>query len=634
MSQLRSSTEVLVPPWITSLREHLAQHGEPAVVAEIDQSVDQFRSAQLTIALLGKVKRGKSTLLNALLGRRDDVVAPIDRLPASCAITQFRWSEQEAVQVIYRDGHQEAISFSRIREFVTEESNRDNHKQVDVVHVSGPFTGINRATVLVDTPGAGSIHEHHDALLHAFIPQADVVLFLVTSRMPLDQDELELLARIKTADIPKVFFVINRIDEAEEQDLQDAIQHNQALLARHGIAPGVIHRISAKQSFQGNAADSGVPELLAAVGTFLAAQRGPTLQSRLVTRVRQAVEVLIPRWELDFQSATKSAGELNAELRRLETRQATLAQEREFASREFLLAWKRAADEFDFALQGSRAPLQSGLRTRIECRESPGAGSLSQGLPALLNELVAERLTPLTSEFETKLRQATDRLQATYPQFHMSVEGHALIAPRTNATALMATSAGGIAIASTGMGLAAAGSAVASSIAAANAAALAATTTVAVPTALGGLLGSVPYLGSVLTQLATGTAALSTPAALTATPLWVALSGPIGWTMAGIGVLAIPIAWRSSQLKAKQQIEAACLQQLDQILDQLRTERLPAIREMASSIVDEFQQNLDRQLGAIQRTLQQHRDRPSKPDEIVGLQSRLERLRQLWNSAT
>lgn len=155
MSQLRMRTEPIVPSWISGIQRQLVEFGEDQEAATIHQAIEQYRGQRLTLAVLGKAKRGKSTLLNALLGRRDDLVAPVDRLPASNAITRFHWAKQESALVVFRDGRQLSIGFSQIRDFVTEEGNRDNRKQVDVVHVSGPFSGQDQFTELVDTPGAG-----------------------------------------------------------------------------------------------------------------------------------------------------------------------------------------------------------------------------------------------------------------------------------------------------------------------------------------------------------------------------------------------------------------------------------------------------------------------------------------------
>src|SRR5205823_526453 len=135
--------------------------------------------------------------------------------------------------------------------------------------------------------------EHHDAILHAFIPQADAVVFLMTARMPIDQDELELLAHVKEADIRKVFFAINKIDELSPDDLRDAKVHNERILAESGIHIEQIHEISAKRAFQGNLPESRLENLTAEIAVFLAAHKGRILSERLASRVEtQATPVL------------------------------------------------------------------------------------------------------------------------------------------------------------------------------------------------------------------------------------------------------------------------------------------------------------------------------------------------------
>lgn len=609
VSLTRLTACATVPEWIPEVQRFLIQANETTALEEIGRAIDQFREANLTITVLGKAKRGKSTLLNALLGRSDDLIAPVDRLPASNAVTRFRWSEQETASVVFREGRHLPITFSRVREYVTEELNRNNHKQVDVVCVSGPFVGIAPHTELIDTPGAGSIHEHHDALLHAFIPQSDIVIMLVTARMPLDQEELDLLKQIQATDIQKIFFVINRIDEVSEQELQQATQHNQSLLLKNGLPVEKIHHISAKRAFQGNLEYSGVPELIQEIRQFLGVYRGQTLRDRLQSRIRIAVTPVIERLELSRITATRSDVEIESESKRLLSKQAELESQREFSSQEFKLAWNRAVDEFDLALQESLPVLRAALREQISNSSILQGNKTGSQLTGLANRLLEQQLSVAALSFEQKLRQATDHLQATFPHFTISPHGGIEFgSPGRESAQFLVTSLGGVAVASTGMGLAAAGSAAATTIAAANAAAVAATSTVAVPTALGGILSSVPYLGGMLTQLATGTATLSTPIALTTTPLWVALSGPVGWTLAGVGALAIPLAWRSSHLKARQQIQDACQQQIEHVVSQLRTDRLSIVRKMSTAIVEEFQLRLDRQIHDLKGLLQEQRE--------------------------
>jgi ribosome biogenesis GTPase A len=56
--------------------------GDHATLDGINKAVKGLLADRFVITVLGKAKRGKSTLLNALLGRSDDTLAPIDKLPA------------------------------------------------------------------------------------------------------------------------------------------------------------------------------------------------------------------------------------------------------------------------------------------------------------------------------------------------------------------------------------------------------------------------------------------------------------------------------------------------------------------------------------------------------------------------
>ena len=494
--------------WAKDVLDVVQDRGDEVARSQIQSAIDQFQTAPFSIAVLGKVKRGKSTLINALLGRHDDLAAPIDRLPASSAISRFRWREQEVVTVLFRDGRKESIPLARVREFATEESNPQNVKGVELLEIAGPFDGLDRELELVDTPGAGSIHEHHDTLLHAFIPQADSVIFMVTARMPLDQDELDLLRNIKAADISKLFFAINRIDEANDTDLADAVAHNGRLLAEAGIPVSKVHRISAKRAFQGQAAGSGVPELLGEVREFLIAQKGRVLEERLVSRVTQAANPALQRINFECEHARKSREELETERRQLGAKRLKLSQDRELVEREFRNAWNKALLNFEHALRSSESSTQAKVAQKIASSGLMDVSRLAKQLPTQLQQTVEAELSVPSQNMERELLAATQKLQADYPLFHQSlVEAHQVRLGDTDA--LLKGAAAGAVFTAVGGGVVAAGSAAAASIAAANTAALTATTTVAAPSVIGSLLANVPHIGGMLASLGTGTATVS-----------------------------------------------------------------------------------------------------------------------------
>src|ERR1700686_2852842 len=100
--------------WAQKIKQIAEDCADKVSTARIEQEILDLQTGRFMLAVLGKVKRGKSTFCNAYLGRQNDKVAPVDKLPASSVISKFHWSEQEAVKVIFRDGRAESVDFQRI----------------------------------------------------------------------------------------------------------------------------------------------------------------------------------------------------------------------------------------------------------------------------------------------------------------------------------------------------------------------------------------------------------------------------------------------------------------------------------------------------------------------------------------
>jgi len=612
--------------------EVVREAGDDASAAQIQAAIEQFQAARFSLAILGKVKRGKSTLINALLGRSDDLAAPIDKLPASSTISHFRWNDREQVDVYFRDGQQKRVALSEVRDYATEQLNPDNQKNVELLEIAGPFEGLKGGLELIDTPGAGSLHEHHDALLHAFIPQADAVIFLVSAQMPLDQEELDLLKKVKEADVSKIFFAINRIDEATPADLDEAEQHNQRLLEEIGIKTSKMYRVSAKRAFQGQVADSGVPELVADIQHYIQVEKGVILRDRFGRQIRLAAEPVVQRMAMELECANKSQEELTESRAQLAEESSRLKKEQPLAEREFTNGWEAALQQFQHDLEFEEKAVRKELLTRIQDAPLTKINALVKDLPTIMQELIEDRLAAPRQKLESSLLDATQKLQATFPQLRASELEIDALRPGDHQVMVPAA---GLAAGAMGGGLIFAGSTVAAQIAAANAAAAAAaTTTVAAPTLAGTILTTIfPQASGLVGTLLTGSASVSMPAAYTAVPLWVALSGPVGWTMVGVGTLAIPFGWRISKLKTKDKLEEAVRSQVKEVFAQLRKERVGHLQQMGKAIIEDFKLRSDRQLSEMELILEQAESRSPDPERSKQLAEWSGQLRALLGYA-
>lgn len=570
--------------WAEKQRDLVRKLGDTKTANAIDAAVEVFTQSRFVLAVLGKAKRGKSTLLNATLGRRDDAVAPVDKLPASSTITRFYWSETESAVVHFRNGSTQPIDYSNIREFVTEELNPANRKEVNLVEVGGPFEGMDHDLVLVDTPGAGSIHEYHDQLLQEFIPQADAVLYLVTASMPMDQDELELLQKVKAAEISKIFFALNKMDATSPEDIATAEQHNATVLAKAGIPVPKMHRISAKMAFTGNVAASGLPDLCLEINAFLKQGKAQLLRDRFVERVRQLVAPARQGLELQLAMAQKTGEERKRMRQALEGKKQTILASQTNCERRFEHAWNSAVEAFNSELPAVERETTATLASKINATPVTGVSQLAKDLPTLITRTLDGSLAAITRPLENALREACDVLRVSYPALNVGPSGITTVSAVGDHRGFVEAGAG--------VALAAAGATVAGVAATVTGPAVAVTTAAPLAAFLANFAGLIsPGLASTVAGIGASTTMVAGAA-----PLWCAIAGPIGWTVAGLGILVVPLSWRKAKLRTKQHLAEAAQEQIRSLFRHLQSDRVPALRRMGVTILEGFRVHLESEI--------------------------------------
>ena len=118
--------------------------------------LERLDAARLRVLVVGEAKRGKSTLVNALLGRD---VLPSGVTPLTAVTTTVRYGDDERAEVRFLDGHDEKHPLTALPDLVTERGNPGNRRRIaDVtVYVAAPV--LAGGVELADTPGTGSVFE-------------------------------------------------------------------------------------------------------------------------------------------------------------------------------------------------------------------------------------------------------------------------------------------------------------------------------------------------------------------------------------------------------------------------------------------------------------------------------------------
>lgn len=198
-----------------------------ADLAKLTTLNERLEEGRFHLAILGQFKRGKSTLLNALIG---EPILPTSVVPLTAIPTFVEYGPEMGVRVHYQDDKPSHEFWNKTPEemnkilqaFVTEEGNPENRLgvlQVDIVH---PAEILKNGVVLIDTPGIGSTFTHNTQATLNFLPQCDAALFVVSADPPLTEVEAEFLQDV----LPKVsrlFFIFNKMDYLNEKEKEAAV---------------------------------------------------------------------------------------------------------------------------------------------------------------------------------------------------------------------------------------------------------------------------------------------------------------------------------------------------------------------------------------------------------------------------
>jgi hypothetical protein len=250
----------LIGPYLAATRRRLLM-----------ESRDRLAARQYYIVVCGEFRRGKSSLLNALVERPG--LFPVDVDITTCAVVTLQWDTRDSAMVYFADTdprnpasarEPETIPVEDAAIFVTEQGNPGNAKNVLRIDMGAPIPKLKSGLVLVDTPGIGSVNPGHTAATRAFLSHADAVLFVASAVEPLTVSELNFLEAALTR-CPIVVTVITMIDRlASAAPVVEEARRRIAGIT--GTAPEELVIVPVSSIRKYDALEEHDPELLAASG--------------------------------------------------------------------------------------------------------------------------------------------------------------------------------------------------------------------------------------------------------------------------------------------------------------------------------------------------------------------------------
>jgi GTP-binding protein EngB required for normal cell division len=282
---------------LRTLREIVRQRGHERRLKRCEELLVKLAEDRITLAVVGQFKRGKSSLMNAIVGR---ALLPVGLLPLTSAITVLRYGPRERLLIRRQNmslSFPEEFSVQQLPEFVTEKENPGNMKQVITACVELPVPFLRRGLEFVDTPGIGSAVEANTATTMGFLPECDAVLFVTSVDSPLTRDELEFLKSV-SQHVRKIFFAVNKTDLLETWERRPVLDFVRGMICQQmGTEDVKVFPVSSRLGLAAKLAEdesgymeSGLADLEQTLARFLAGEKASVFLHALVGKTLGLLE--------------------------------------------------------------------------------------------------------------------------------------------------------------------------------------------------------------------------------------------------------------------------------------------------------------------------------------------------------
>ena len=196
------------------------------ILADLRDRIDE----PFMFVIVGEVKAGKSSFINALLGE-----------PNLCAVAPSPMTDT-IQQILYGDtAKTEEVSPHFKRVYQPSE--------------------ILKEIAIVDTPGTNTIIAHHQEITERFIPGADLIIFVFEAKNPYRQSAWDFFDFIHEEWHKKIIFVLQQKDLMEPADLEINMKGVTDYAGKKGIKHPVAFAVSAKDELEGYHQKSGFDPL-------------------------------------------------------------------------------------------------------------------------------------------------------------------------------------------------------------------------------------------------------------------------------------------------------------------------------------------------------------------------------------
>lgn len=201
---------------------------------DLISSIQRLAENKNTVLVVGEVKSGKSSFINAVMGKS---ILPVEDEVATGQAIMISNRNHKEFRLVFTDNSTKKIREDELITYASQKIINENGgliklggKQLSHIEVDYPAQFLPTNLTLVDTPGAGTLISYHIEITQRFIPEADAVIFVVDAYKPVLQSDLNFIEEILQY-TPHIFFIQTKIDVIDEWEA--VRERNEELLRKH-----------------------------------------------------------------------------------------------------------------------------------------------------------------------------------------------------------------------------------------------------------------------------------------------------------------------------------------------------------------------------------------------------------------
>ncbi len=184
---------------------------------ELKNLEERLKNHIFSVGIMGEFRRGKSTVINALLGQE---IVPADIVPCSATLNYVKWNVNKGAEIYFKDGTVQSVDVEDLAKYVTKITKESEKVSatVEKAVVYYPCQFCQNGVQIIDTPGLNDDERMSD-ISEKVIPTLDAIIMVIVPDSPFSQSEAEFVRnKVMASDLGRIIFIVNKIDTIDEDD--------------------------------------------------------------------------------------------------------------------------------------------------------------------------------------------------------------------------------------------------------------------------------------------------------------------------------------------------------------------------------------------------------------------------------